>query len=144
MSVSSALPTKRSVALVIRDPQDPTRILLVQRPPDDEDLPLAWGLPAASLRADESWADAVARAARDKLGLTVRPGAILNEGTSTRPSYLLHMRLYESALVEGNPRLDLVENQGTRYVDWMWGAPQLLGPAAQRGSLCSRLFLDTL
>jgi 8-oxo-dGTP pyrophosphatase MutT (NUDIX family) len=135
---------KRSVAVVIRDFQDPTRVLLVQRPPDDEDLPLAWGLPAASLRDGESWGDAVARAAREKLGLRVEPGVLLNEGKSTRRVYMLHMRLYEAELVEGTPRLDLDSNEGTRYVDWTWGAPELLEPAAQRGSLCSRLFLDTL
>ena len=54
---------KRSVALVIRRAPDDPRVLLVQRPPDDEDLPDTWGLPAGSLRPGESWTEAVARSA---------------------------------------------------------------------------------
>src|SRR5690606_2237065 len=46
--------TKRSVAVLIRHPDDATQVLLVQRPDDDEDLPGVWGLPAATLRDGET------------------------------------------------------------------------------------------
>ena len=46
---------KRSVSLVI---EGPAGLLLVRRPDDDESLPGAWGLPAASLRPGESERDA--------------------------------------------------------------------------------------
>ena len=44
---------KQSVALALFD--EFGRLLAVQRPEDDEDLPDAWGLPASTLRAGESW-----------------------------------------------------------------------------------------
>jgi ADP-ribose pyrophosphatase YjhB (NUDIX family) len=138
------LPVKRSVALVIRDARDPAQVLMVRRPADDEDLPDAWGLPAASLRGEESWEDAVERAAREKLGVRVVPGDLLNEGTRTRAAYRLHMRLYEAALAAGQVELDDPSNEGTRYVAWKWGDGTLLRPAAEQGSLCCWLFLESL
>ena len=117
---------------------------MVRRPADDEDLPNAWGLPAASLRGAESWEDAVERAAREKLGVRVVPGAVLNEGTKARQAYRLHMRLYEAAIAEGDIELDDPSNRGTRYVEWKWGEGTLLLPAAEQGSLCCRLFLESL
>lgn len=133
---------KHSVALVIRHPTAPQRILLVRRPLDDEDLPGAWGLPAASLRANESWTDAVERSANDKLGVRVAPGALLNEGRTPRPGYELYMRLYAAQLLKGEPDLHQPERGVTRYIDWRWGEAAELVPAAQRGSLCSRLYLE--
>ena len=56
---------KQSVSFVIRRGAE---ILVVLRPPDDLELPSVWGLPAASLRAGESWEDAVVRAGREKIG----------------------------------------------------------------------------
>jgi 8-oxo-dGTP diphosphatase len=130
---------KRSVSLAIHD--EAGRLLLVQRPPDDEDLPLAWGLPAASLQDGESWEDAVRRAARDKLGIEVRVGDVLAAGHLDRPSYRLEMRLYGATLTTGKPEVAHAPAGVTRYVDWRWGTAAELAPAARQGSLCSRLYL---
>jgi 8-oxo-dGTP pyrophosphatase MutT (NUDIX family) len=138
------LPVKRSIALVIRHPRDERLVLVVRRPPDDEDLPNAWGLPAGSLRPTESWSDAVERAAREKLGVPVRFGAVVNEGTMDRKAYRLHMRLYAATIPQGEPRLDNPANEGTRYVDWKWDDSASLQPAAEAGSFCSRLLLESL
>jgi 8-oxo-dGTP diphosphatase len=131
---------KRSVSLAIHD--EAGRVLVVQRPPDDEDLPLAWGLPAASLRGDESWEDAVRRAARDKLGVDVRVDDILAAGHLDRPAYRLEMRLYEATLMAGEPVVAHATPGVTRYIDWRWGTAAALAPAARQGSLCSRLYLS--
>jgi ADP-ribose pyrophosphatase YjhB (NUDIX family) len=137
------LPVKRSVALVIRGGGDGRRVLAVRRPPDDEELPDVWGLPAASLRAGETWLDAVVRAGREKLGVRVAPGALLREGRTHRAVYELAMRLYEARIVEGEPAVGGVASpSATRYVDWRWGEPSLLAPAAERGSLCARIYLE--
>ena len=117
-------------------------MLLVQRPPDDEDLPLAWGLPAASLNPGESWTDAVRRAAGDKLGLDVEPGVVLREGSLERPSYRLEMRLYDARIVAGAPSVRQEVVAETRYAAWRWGAAAELSAAARRGSLCGRLYLE--
>jgi 8-oxo-dGTP diphosphatase len=131
---------KRSVSLAIHDPDG--HLLLVQRPPDDEDLPLAWGLPAASLRGTESWEDAVRRAARDKLGVEVRVADVLGAGHLDRPDYRLEMRLYGATLVAGEPGVAHAPPGVTQYTNWRWGTAGALAPAARQGSLCSTLYLD--
>jgi ADP-ribose pyrophosphatase YjhB (NUDIX family) len=131
---------KRSVSLAIHSHAG--RVLLVQRPPDDEDLPLAWGLPAASLGPGEEWEVAVRRAARDKLGLEVQAGRVLEGGELERPGYHLEMRLYEARPVAGEPAVPQPVGGVTQYVGWRWGDPEELAPAAAAGSLCSRLYLS--
>lgn len=131
---------KRSVSVAIHDGVG--RVLLVQRPPDDEDLPLAWGLPAASLRAGESWESAVERAAREKLGIEVDLGGRLAEGHLDRPGYRLEMRLYGASIARGRPAVPQTTPGVTQYVAWRWGPPAELAPAAGAGSLCSRLYLE--
>ncbi|HEX6133774.1 MAG TPA: NUDIX domain-containing protein [Longimicrobiales bacterium] len=135
---------KQSVALEIHDDTGPERILLVQRPDDDEDLPGGvWGLPAASLTAREGWEAAARRAAREKLGLEVEPGRVLNEGSRQRAAYRIDMRLYEATIRSGTPELDGPLSAGTtRYQDWRWGTVDDLRPAAEQGSLCARLALE--
>jgi 8-oxo-dGTP diphosphatase len=133
---------KRSVSLAIAPPAGASsEVLLVQRPPDDEDLPDVWGLPAASLLPGESWEDAVRRAARDKLGIEVAPGALLEEGQRQRPGYLLQMRLYSATISSGEPHVPQETPGVTRYQAWRWGVAEELQPAAGRGSLCSQLYL---
>ena len=131
-------PPKRSVSLAIHRGG---LVLQVRRPPDDEDLPLAWGLPAASPDGEETWEDAVRRAARDKLGLEVEPGRVLKEGSTERPDYRLQMRLYEAKILAGEPSVPQPVRGVTQYVDWRWGEAAGLVPAAEAGSLCSRLYL---
>lgn len=134
---------KRSVSLAIPGPGgDPGVVLLVQRPADDEDLPLAWGLPAASLGPGESWEAAVRRAARDKLGVEVEPGDVLGEGVLDRATYTLEMRLYAARLAAGEPAVQQATTGVTRYRAWRWGRAPDLEPAAAAGSLCSRLYLE--
>jgi 8-oxo-dGTP diphosphatase len=133
-------PVKRSVALALFD--EFRRLLAVQRPEDDEDLPNAWGLPASSLRAGESWDDAVLRTGRDKLGVELRPKRELNRGTLERASYTLEMRLYEAEITSGTVTVPQGAAGVTQYQQWMWGTPELLRPAAERGSLCCKLFLE--
>jgi len=130
---------RKSVACVIRNAN---RILIVQRPADDEDLPNAWGLPAASLRPGETWQGAVERAGREKLGVELNVGVELNRGALARASYTLEMRLYEAEIVKGRPIVPQPNHDVTQYHNWKWGIAEELKPAAERGSLCCRLFLE--
>lgn len=136
--------TKRSVAVLIRHPDDATQVLLVQRPDDDEDLPGVWGLPAATLRDGETRDDAARRAARDKLGVDIDVLHVLNSGSKRRADYRLDMDLVAARLANGAPDVDRDVSDGvTRYRAWRWGPIDELRPAAERGSLCSRLALET-
>lgn len=135
-----APPVRASVSLAIRrGPSD--EVLIVQRPADDDDLPNAWGLPAASLGPDESWEDAVRRAASGKLGIEVGVGRMLREGETARQGYTLRMRLYEARVLAGEPHVPQPDADVTQYQAWQWGAAADLLPAAEQGSLCSRLYL---
>lgn len=135
---------KRSIALVIRNAAQPELVLLVQRPPDDDDLPNVWGLPAATLAAGEAARDAASRAGRDKLDVQLDIGRVLNEGSKERAGYRLEMQLLEARILSGTPRTEgrASEDGTTRYQAWRWGRLAELLPAAARGSLCSRLALD--
>ena len=130
-------PLKRSVALVI---EGPSGLLLVRRPEDDESLPGEWGLPAATLRPDETEEDAVRRAGRDKLGVEVRPLRVLGEASGQRPGYRILMRDWAVEIVAGEPEVPRA-GDGTQYESWRWGEPADLVPAARHGSLCARLLL---
>jgi ADP-ribose pyrophosphatase YjhB (NUDIX family) len=132
---------KRSVSFAIFRPDDRDQVLVVQRPPDDEDLPDAWGLPAGSLRPGEDWADAARRAGRDKLGVELAVDGELNRGSIERAPYTLEMRLLEARIVAGEARVPQSVAGVTQYQAWRWGTAEDLVPAAKRGSLCSRLFL---
>ena len=132
---------KRSVSFVIRDPSHPDRVLAVRRPPDDDDLPNAWGLPAGSLRADESWDDAVRRAGRDKLGVELDVGDVIEDGQLERAGYTLHMRLYEARVAAGTPSVPQPTAAVTQYSALDWTTADRFVPAADAGSLCCRLYL---
>lgn len=131
-------PVKRSVALAIMRGE---RLLVVQRPADDEDLPNAWGLPAASLREAESWQDAAQRAGREKLGVELIIERELNRGSLAREHYTLEMRLFLARISGGSPSTPQAAADVTQYQTWKWGTADDIRPAAERGSLCSRLYL---
>ena len=108
------------------------RVLLVQRPDDDDDLPGVWGLPAATLAEDESEQDAVRRAGREKLGVDLRPlEAVGSAGFMTD---------FRAEIVRGEPTVQR-GGANTQYAEVKWGSLADLVPAAREGSLCSRVLL---
>ena len=134
-------PQKESVAIVIRNPEKDNSVLAVLRPPTDEDLPNGWGLPAASLRPGESWEAAIRRLGLEKLGVQLKVGEELQRGTTERRNYRLQMRLYEAFIEKGHPFVPQPDDAVTQYAKWKWGNAEDLQPAAQRGSLCCKLYL---
>lgn len=151
------LPVKEAVSFAVHRPGEGEEgepwVLAVLRPPDDHELPGVWGLPATSLREGESWEEALVRAGRQKLGVTLRPGSLLAEGKQERPledptseeapaPHLLRMRVYEATIQEGSPTVQSPRGSGTHYADWRWADPEELREAARRGSLCTSLYLE--
>jgi ADP-ribose pyrophosphatase YjhB (NUDIX family) len=134
---------KHSVAFVIYNAER-TKVIIVRRPKDDEDLPNVWGLPAGSLKNNETFEDTVARAAMDKLGVKVDIMKLVNEGEIGRDGYVLHMKEYEASITEGSPKVPQPIVGITQYAEWRWGTADDLVEAAQKGSLCSRLFLQSI
>ena len=97
-------PIKNSIAFVIYN-EDRTKFLSVQRPPDDESLPNIWGLPAGSLKGEESFEDAVLRAGVEKLGVKLRIEKQIGEGKIERGGYTLFMKEFEAKIIEGQPKV---------------------------------------
>jgi ADP-ribose pyrophosphatase YjhB (NUDIX family) len=136
----SQRPVRLAVAAVVR--RDGL-VLAVLRPDEPgEELPGVWGLPATTLREGEAPEAGLRRLGREKLSVGLSPLAELASGEQRRPGYTLRMTVYEAAL-DGEPRLPRAGNAtGTRYDAIEWLPPGSLGKAAERGSLCCRLFLE--
>jgi 8-oxo-dGTP pyrophosphatase MutT (NUDIX family) len=132
-----------AISFVIQDPLDERLVLMVLRPADDADLPGAWGLPAGGVRDGETAEDALVRAGREKLGVEVEPLLELCEGSIDRRDYTLRMKLFAARIVSGAPCVPQPHTEVTQYADVRWGHSGDLEPAADRGSLCCRLFLET-
>ena len=133
-------PLKRSVSLVI---ESPAGVLLVRRPDDDDSLPGLWGLPAASLREGESEREALLRVGRDKLGVEVEPLEPIGEDEAERDDHRIQMRDWSARIAAGVPAVPQ-RGEGTQYVEWRWGDPAELAPAARAGSVCARVLLRAL
>jgi methylated-DNA-protein-cysteine methyltransferase-like protein len=142
-SAKTAHQTTQSVALAISRPGRTRKLIIVRRPPDDPDLPDAWGLPAASLRSGETWNAAALRAARDKLGIAIDLGPEINRGSTQRRQSRLEMRLFRATLRTGKPHVPQPVPGVTQYAAWRWDTADALRPAADRGSLCCRLALES-
>ena len=134
---------KRSVAVVVRGPEAGT--FLVVKRPDDPGDPLAgvWGLPAVSLADGEDERAAAVRVGRDKLGVELAPGVRLGAASADRGDYLLVLADYEATIIGGAPSVPQSDASVTQYVEWRYAAdPAVLAEAADRGSLCARIFLE--
>lgn len=119
----------------------PPRLLLVQRPFDDEELPGTWGLPAGSFEPGESDEALVRRIGRQKLGVTLRPDRALGTGRIDRAGYTLEMTLWAASIESGTVAVPRPTGGVTQYRDWAWRPPEALAPGAEAGSLCCRLGL---
>jgi len=136
--------TKKSISFVIKNEKGD--ILLVQRPPGDEDLPNLWGLPAGSMKPNEGWEDATRRAGKEKLGIQLNLEGVINEGKLNRGSYVLHMKLFRASIDQNEtPKVPQPHPEVTQYKDWKWVTPvetiEHLKVTAPKGSLCCTLYL---
>jgi len=136
---------KNSVALVIKNYEQ--EFLIVKRP-EDEDGPLAgvWGFPAITIKDNETEIDAAHRIGREKLGINVEIKGKIGDKVADRDSYILHLSDYEGATVKGSvPNVPQPDTSMTQYVELKYTQdPKLLFPAAQKGSLCSQVFLESI
>ena len=144
---------KQSVSVAIRSvaADGRERVVAVLRPEVFGD-PLGglWGLPAASLRDGETAEAAVARVLREKLGVESLQGFMeINSGRRVAGGMAQTMTVYAMSWeVAESLRISLpaphTDPTVTMYRDWRWTAPEELREAAERGSLCTRLYLEWL
>lgn len=136
-------PIKKAISYVIYN-KDRSRILIIQRPPDDEDLPNLWGLPAGSLKNGETFEEAVLRSGKEKLGVELEIVSQIAEGELERKDYILYMKEYEAKIAKGEPKVPQPFEDITQYRAWRWGTADDLKEAAQKGSLCCQLYIKKL
>jgi ADP-ribose pyrophosphatase YjhB (NUDIX family) len=134
---------KHSVAIVIRDSEN--RFLVVKRAANDDSLPGVWGLPAASLRDDETSELAAIRAGRDKLGVNVKVVGFLGTDWLSDDDHANELSEYEVQVLSGTPSVPQHDSSVSQYERLCYtDDPSVLVPAARQGSLCSRILLRTL
>ncbi len=124
--------------------KDRSMVLSVKRPSNDRNLPNVWGLPAGTVKKGEKYEDAVLRSGIEKLGVKLKIIKELNEGNIERKDHILHMKLYEVEIIEGEPKVKQPYPKVTQYQKLRWAEPDSLKKAADRGSLCSQLYLKSL
>ncbi len=135
---------KYCVAVVLRHGHRPGDYLAVRRPADDADLAGNWGLPAVTLRPDESPEDGARRVCREKLDCEAEPIRFLGAMHQERNTYDIVLMDIEMILV-GIAQPDVLKAQttATAYVAQKWtNNPIELLPSAQHGSCCSSIFLQ--
>lgn len=141
---SNSKPVKKAVFAVVENPQDSREYLAVKRPEDDEDLPGVWGLPATSLGEEEDYEDALKRVGEEKLGVKLDIGQKIGAGDIEREKYVLHGEEYFAELLEGEPEVPQEGEPGTQYTATRWASgPNILREAADMGSLCCKIYLNT-
>ena len=136
-------PTKQSIAFLIYN-KDRSKILIVKRPIDDNILPGVWGLPAGSLKDNETFEKAVIRSGLEKLGVELKVKKYIGENNIERDSFISHMEEYEAEIIKGEPNVPQLIQGMTQYEEWKWGKSSDLKEAASKGSLCSQIYLNSI
>jgi adenine-specific DNA glycosylase len=138
-------PHKHSVALVIKN--ENAQFLIAKRPEDEDGLLAGvWGFPAITLKEDETEVDAARRIGPMKLGVDVMVGGKIGEQSGERETYTLHLSDYEATICEGQtPHVPQGDTTLTQYVDLKYTSdPTEVVIAAQRGSECARIYLQSI
>ena len=134
-----------AVSVIIYEDTSRVRVLAVRRPEDaGESFGGMWGLPAATLGADETVEEAVRRLGSQKLGMTLEISGEIGRGKQEREGGTLSMVLYEAWAREREPGLARsgLADGVTYYTAWKWADAEVFAPTAEAGSLCCRLYLD--
>jgi 8-oxo-dGTP pyrophosphatase MutT (NUDIX family) len=136
---------KQSVAIIIWNSVR-TKVLLVKRPLNDSNFPGYWGFPAATKeKSDQNWEEVAIKAGRIKLGVKVKVVKYLGEDVSDRGKFILRLRDYVVKIVKGKPKVPQLFKGVTQYTKVKYTSNiRSLIKAAQKGALCSRIFLKSI
>lgn len=95
------------------------KILITQRPARQSHS-LEWEFVGGKIEPGETPEQALARECREELAIDVQVGPLYMEVTHDYPDKTIHLRLYEAAIVAGEP-------QKIEPADLRWVAPNELG-----------------
>ncbi len=136
---------KHSVAIIIWN-KNRDKVLLVQRPLDDDSLPGHWGFPAASKKdLNDKWELYSHKAAETKLGVKVKIIKLLGEDTVDRGKFILRLRDYEVEIIDGEPSVHQPIKGVTQYIKMEYTDDlRRIIESAKNKSLCTRIFLNSI
>jgi len=136
-------PVKYTVAVVLKNNQDPNEFLVVKRPENDPDLAGHWGLPATTMDEGELPENVAGRICKKKLNCEATPTRFLGIMFQKRNSYDIFLMDIEMELKGSNkPDIHQAQTKGTAYTEQKWSKDPLdLMPSAKSGSCCSSIFL---
>jgi len=137
-------PLKYAVSIIVY--KNDKEFLTVKRPSEDR-MGDSWGLPASGFDPKKESPDQAAlRTAKEKLNCEVQvieriPLVMIQK----RPDYDLMLIDYICKLKAGEPDVKKAQTQGTVYSDQKWtDDPKTLEDIAEKGSICTQLFLNHL
>ena len=136
--------TKFVIAVVLKNPANSQKVLVVKRPPEDDSLPNVWGFPAVVVQNNELPEAAVERLGIEKLNTEIIASSNVGIMRADRGEYELILMDIEASLLGTEPNVWDASTANTKYVDQQWVTDySILNEAASKGSLCSRIFLSS-
>lgn len=137
-------PTKFAIAAIIWNPDNKSEVLAVLRPPNDDSLPNVWGLPAVGVKDGELPEEAIKRLGIEKISTDIRAVSFVGIKQIEREQFELILMDIEAELVGPAPSVVSATTTGTKYVEQLWVSDyQIFKEAASKGSLCTRIFLES-
>ena len=130
-------PIRHAVSVVIQNNKNET--LFALRSPKSTSYPLAWSLPSHYVEGNESHQETVKRIGKNKLGVDLEIGELLNEGNSDRGDFELFMHDYLATVKSGEPGI-----VSDNYTELKWSEPKSQLKSMKIMGDCCRLYKEYL
>lgn len=105
-----------AVSVVIQNSNNET--LFALRSPQASSYPLTWSLPSHYVAGNETHEETIKRIGKNKLGVELEIGKLLNEGKSDRGNFTLFMHDYSVKIIEGELKIN-----NDYYTNIKWAEP---------------------
>lgn len=128
---------RHAISVVIKNNNGET--LFAKRSANKRSYPLAWSLPSHFVDEDEAPEETINRIGQNKLGVKLKTGKLINEGTSDRGEFTLFMHDYEAIVISGTPHINSDD-----YIELRWSEPKKQLRTMKVMGDCCRLYMESL
>ena len=136
-------PERCAVAVVIEN--ELGQPLIIQRPESDPELGGLWGLPALAHDCAQDQREIAKLVGPKKLGVELEIRQKIGEQTMDRGNYVLRLADFSAKIVDGTPSVPQSDETLVQYTSFQYASdPRILCISALKGSVCSRIYLDSL
>lgn len=119
--------------------------LIIERPETDQELGGLWGLPALAHDCEADQRETALQVGPRKLGIEIEVGKKIGEQTLDRGGYILRLADFSAKIISGVPHVPQLDESIVQYTSWQYADdPSILCVSALRGSVCSRIYLDSI